>query len=112
MSRYILLPSKETNVCSLIPYDGINNERIAIPLANELNPFIKSYEKVKNKPKLNKIVLRLIKSKIYRNNKGQPTDGQITLDIDFDNAIVDLCNEYYSDYYKSFYALLGKYAIL
>ena len=111
MSRYILLPTDEFNICKLIPCDGINDQEKQVSLLSELNPFDDVYKKILNKKRLSKLALKISKSKIFVNSNGNPTDGYITLDIDFNNAILDLCNNLYSDYYESFYVMLRKHGI-
>ena len=112
MSRYILLPSNEMDMCKLLPTDDINRDTINLAMSSNLNSFDKSYRKIKNKERLQILSMKIAKSKIYRNSQGKPTDGRTIVDVDFDNAVTDLCNELYSKYYESFYILLHKYNII
>ena len=123
MSRYILIPNngfhhnKQNSFngfdsYSLVPAEGFNEQSKSIQIPSGLNPYDNIYTRVKNKNKLKRLLLKLSKTEIGRNKDGFVTDGHNVLhDIRFDNAVLDICNGVFLDYYENFYCLLRRFGI-
>ena len=124
MSRYLLIPNngfhhdKHQNSFngfdsySLVPSEGFNEQSKSIQIPSGLNPYDNIYTRVKNKNKFKRLLLKLSKTEIGRNKDGFVTDGHNVLHgIRFDNAVLDICNGVFSDYYENFYCLLRRFGI-
>ena len=109
MSRHILIPASETGKCHLIAVDGTEKKTIRIP-EGIFTP--KVFRLVHDTRKLRDLLFKIAKTGIYRSKEGVTCCEGDRLNIQFDNAVVDCCNNVFKEMYEPFYCVLGKYNIV
>ena len=109
MSRHILIPASETGKCHLIAVDGIKTKTIRIP-EGIFTPEV--FGLVHDTRKLRNLLFKITKTGISRSKEGVTCYEGDRLNIPFDNAVVDCCNNVFKEMYESFYCVLGKYDIV
>lgn len=104
MARYLLVPVEG--------FDDKNRE-LTIPESLVVNPYEDLYRHVSDKEKLKKLLLKLSKVEISRNEDGLVKHkGKILDNVIFNDAIIDSCNGQYLECYEMFYELLRKFDIV
>ena len=69
------------------------------------------FSKVRNKVKLTKLLHKILKTEIQRTKDGLVADKYNTLNIRYDDAIVNSCNRLFFNSFEKFYCLLRKNGI-
>lgn len=103
MSRHVIVPT--LNSYDLIPIDqGLRKRTINIPSGLFVNMEI--FNRVQEKDRLKRILLKLSRTGISRMDNGKVKDGQNCLDINFDGAVVSCCDGNFNKEYDDFYSIL------
>jgi hypothetical protein len=113
MSRYLLIPTArntqtEVDKLALMPMERITDQMktveiphgISVPLPPDLDS-----------DAARTLLIKLAKTGLHRSKDGLLIDGSKTLQIKFDDAIVDFCRGNFSDFYEDFYCILRKHGI-
>ena len=99
MSKYSLVPisdytwANRTNFRSVYLPSGYNSFDPIFDLINDKNKFVQ-------------FALKLAKTKIRRTSSGGVTNGVLTLDLDFNKAVIDALNGEFSPEFEMFYKML------
>ena len=110
MSRYVLFPGSEPDIFALVPADGFGNQIKEIKLPEGI-VHMNIFSKVKNRKRLMKLLYKILKTEIQRTKDGLVADKYNTLNIRYDDAIVNSCNGLFFNSFEKFYCLLRKNGI-
>ncbi len=110
MSRYVLFPGSEPGLYALVPADAIGNQIKEIKLPDGI-VYMNTFTKVRNRTKLAKLLYKILKTEIQRTKDGLVADKYNTLNIRYDDAIVNSCNGLFVNSFEKFYCLLRKNGI-
>ena len=105
MSRYLLVPAQGSQM---------DVKEILIPKGMAVDPYAHLFGLVKNKDKLQKLLLNLNKFNISEDKEsGFVKHGETLLtNVVFKDVVVDSCNEKFLGSYEPFYKLLKRFGIV
>ena len=108
MSQYILFPNNTD--FKLVPLE--NDKSIIKDVTLPIGLFDADlFSKTNNITTLEKILKQIASTKLTRTPDGKVNDNGHILDINFNAAILSICNETYSIKYEQFYESLRKHNV-
>lgn len=110
MSRYILFPDGKSKYF-LIPVEGFNQSVKEISLPHNLGVHNKLISKAKNIRAFKNLLIKLSKTRIQRTKDGIIRDNNKSVNVDYDKALLDSCNNRFSLKLEEFYCLLREHGI-
>ena len=110
MSRYILLPGATKNLFVLVSTEDLN-QTLTVELKEELYD-MDIFNTVKNRNTANNLLYRICKSNISKTMDGFVKDGNNECDLRFDEAVINCCNNIFTECFEEFYHMLKKYGIV
>ena len=110
MSRYVLFHGSEPGLFALIPADGFGNQVKEIKLPEGI-VHMNIFSKVQNRNRLANLLYKILKTEVHRTKDGLVADKYNTLNIRYDDAIVNCCNGLFFNSFEKLYCLLRKNGI-
>ena len=110
MSRYVLFHGSEPGIFALVPTDGIGNQIKEIKLPEGI-VHMDIFNKARNRTRLAKLLYKIMNTEIQRTKDGLVADKYNTLNIRYDDAIVNCCNGLFFNSFDNLYCLLRKNGI-
>ncbi len=107
MSRYVLFHGSGPGSFALVPADAIGNQIKELKLPDGI-VYMNTFTKVRHRTKLAKLLYKILKTEIQRTKDGLVADKYNTLNIRYDDAIVNSCNGLFVNSFEKFYCLLRK----
>ena len=100
MSRYVLLPGESKNLFVLVCCEDLNQTH-TIEVPEELYD-MDIFNNVNNRNTANNILYRICKSVISKTMDGFVKDRNSKCNLQFDEAVINCCNNIFKEYLKSF----------
>ncbi len=110
MSRYVLFPGGEQGIFAMVPADGFGNQVKEIKIPEGI-VHMNIFNRVKSKKKLMQLLYKILKSDLQRTKDGLVADKYNTLNIRYDDAVVNSCNGVFFNSFEKLYCLFRKNGI-
>ena len=114
MSRFILFPNENNkDHFSLIAIDDSEKSpKIDIEFPATLFENTKTFGKIKDKSRLEEILLKIMKTNIRKHKSGFIEENGTIISINYDEAIISICNKTFLSRFEKFYVLLRKHGVV
>ena len=111
MSRYILFPGSNSRYF-LIPVEGFNQSVQEITLPINLDVHNKLFSEANDIKAFKNLLVKISKTRIQRTKDGKIYDNNNNnINVDYDRAILDSCNDNFSNDFEEFYCILRQHGI-